>query len=69
MKKNQHFRKNRDGTVIKLDVNSGVCSMDMWCVLMRLVARTVSDWSVTNKLVRQGRSAAVEVKKAVQSKS
>ena len=28
--KNPHIRNNRDGTVIKLDVNSGVCTMDMW---------------------------------------
>ena len=28
--KNPHIRNNRDGTVIKLDVNNGVCTMDMW---------------------------------------
>ena len=28
--KNPHVRNNRDGTVIKLDVNSGVCTMDTW---------------------------------------
>ena len=34
--KNRHIRDNRDGTVIKLDVNNGVYTMDV-CVLMRLV--------------------------------
>ena len=28
--KNPHIRNTRDGTVIKLDVNNGVCAMDMW---------------------------------------
>ena len=28
--KNPHIRNNRDGTVIKLDVNNGVYTMDMW---------------------------------------
>ena len=31
--KNPHIRNNRDGTVIKLDVNSGVYTMDMWVCL------------------------------------
>ena len=31
--KNLHIRNNRDGIVIKLDVNSGVCTMDMWVCL------------------------------------
>ena len=31
--KNPHIRNSRDGTVIKLDVNSGVCTMDMWICL------------------------------------
>ena len=31
--KNPRIRNNRDGTVIKLDVNSGVCTMDMWVCL------------------------------------
>ena len=31
--KNPHIRNTRDGTVIKLDVNSGVCTMDMWICL------------------------------------
>ena len=31
--KNPHIRNNRDGTVIKLDVNSGVCTVDMWVCL------------------------------------
>ena len=31
--KNPHIRNNRDGTVIKLDVNRGLSTMDMWvCV-------------------------------------
>ena len=28
--KNPHIRNTRDGTVIKVDVNNGVCTMDMW---------------------------------------
>ena len=31
--KSPHIRNNRDGTVIKLDVNNGVCNMDMWVCL------------------------------------
>ena len=31
--KNPHIRNTRDGTVIKLDVNSGVYTMDMWICL------------------------------------
>ena len=31
--KNQHIRNIRDGTVIKLDVNTGVYTMDMWICL------------------------------------
>ena len=31
--KNPHKRNNRDGTVIKLDVNNEVCTMDMWACL------------------------------------
>ena len=31
--KNPHTRNNRDGTVMKLDVNSGVYTMDMWVCL------------------------------------
>ena len=31
--KNPHFRNTRDGTVIKLDVNNGVYTMDMWICL------------------------------------
>ena len=30
--KEPHIRNNRDGTVIKLDVNNGVYTMDMWGV-------------------------------------
>ena len=28
--KNPHIRNNRDGTVIRLDVNNGVYTVDMW---------------------------------------
>ena len=28
--KNPHIRKHRDGTTIKLDVNNGVYTMNMW---------------------------------------
>ena len=28
--KNRHIRNTRDGTVIRLDVNNGVHTMDMW---------------------------------------
>ena len=31
--KNPHIRNNRDETVIKLDVNNGVNTMDMWTCL------------------------------------
>ena len=31
--KNQHIRNNQDGTVIKLDVNNGVYTMDIWVCL------------------------------------
>ena len=31
--KNPHIRNNRDGTVIKLDVNNGVYTVDMWVCL------------------------------------
>ena len=52
--KNPHIRSNRDGTVIKLDVNNGVYTTDMWVCLDELgpgfqLARTVSGSSVTNK--------------------
>ena len=40
---NPHFQNTRDGTVIKLDVNSGVYTMDMWGCLMKLV------WSSAGK--------------------
>ena len=47
-------RNNRDGTVIKLDVNNGVYTMDMWvclceaCPIFQL-ARTVVGSSVTKQ--------------------
>ena len=31
--KNPHIRNTRDGSVIKLDANNGVCTMDMWICL------------------------------------
>ena len=31
--KNPHIRNNRDGTVIKLVVNNGLYTMDMWICL------------------------------------
>ena len=31
--KNPRIRNNRDGTVIKLDINNGVYTMDMWVCL------------------------------------
>ena len=72
--KNPHIRNKRDGTVINLDVNNGMYIMDMWVCLDEIgpvfqLARTVSGSSVTNKLVRPGRSAGVRVKKVVQNKS
>ena len=33
VEKNPHIRNIRDGTVIKLDVSNGVCTMDMWICL------------------------------------
>ena len=57
--KNPHIRNNRDGTVIKLDVIEGVCTVYMWVCLGETgpgfqLPRTVSDSSVTNKPVRSG---------------
>ena len=52
-------RNNRDGTVIKLDVNSGVCTMDMWvclyetCPVFSWQGQSVARVS-QNKLVRPG---------------
>ena len=31
--KSPHIRNNRDGTVIKLDANNGVYTMEMWVCL------------------------------------
>ena len=31
--KNPHLRNTRDGTMIKLDVNNEVCTVDMWICL------------------------------------
>ena len=31
--KSPHIRNIRDGTVIKMDANNGVCRMDMWICL------------------------------------
>ena len=51
------FETNGDGRVIKLDVNSGVYTMEMWVCLDETgpvfeLAGTVSGSSVTNKPVR-----------------
>ena len=59
--KNPHIRNTRDGTVIKLDVNTGVYTVDMWIGLdetgqLFQLAGTVSGQAVFDKLVR---SAAV----------
>ena len=47
-------RHNRDGTVIQLDVNSGVCTTDMWVCLCETcpvfqLARTVGGSSVAKQ--------------------
>ena len=51
--KNPHIRNNRDGTVIKLDVNSGLYTMDMWvCVstkLVQLLGGKDSEWLECHK--------------------
>ena len=53
--KHPHVRNNRDGTVIKLDVDNGVYTMDMWvCLDETRPARTVRGSSVTKKLGRPG---------------
>ena len=31
--KNPHIRENRDGTVIELDVNNGLYTLDLWVCL------------------------------------
>ena len=56
---NPHTRNIRDGRVIKLDVNTGVCTMDLWVCLNEIgpvfpLARTVSGSSVTNEPGRPG---------------
>ena len=52
--KNLHIRNNRDGTVIKPDVNNGVYTMGMWVCPRRngssfQLARTVSGSSATKQ--------------------
>ena len=44
---NPHIRNTRDGTVIKLDVNNGVYTMDMWICLdeVQFSAGRDSEWS------------------------
>ena len=49
--KNSHIRDNRDGTVIKLDVNSGVYTMDMWVCLDEFLR--VSKESLKSKTIGQ----------------
>ena len=63
---NPHIRDNRDGTVIRLDVNNGVYTVDMWVCLNETgpcfqLARTVSGSSVTNKLVRPRTKCSSEI--------
>ena len=55
--KNPHIRNTRDGTTIKLDVNNGVYTMDMWiCLdetgLVLQLAGTVSGQAAFDKPVR-----------------
>ena len=51
--KNPLIRNTRDGTTIKLDVNSGVFAMDMWvCLDMTGLARTVTRSIAVSMLVR-----------------
>ena len=55
--KNPHIRNTRDGTVIKLDVNNGVQTMDMWVRLDKKrssfkLAGTESGQTAIDKLVR-----------------
>ena len=70
-----HIRNIRDGTVIKLDVNNGVYTMDMWVRLDETsrgfsVGRD-SEWLECQKQTckTKEKSAAVRVKKVVCKKS
>ena len=56
--KNPHIRNNRDGTVIKLDVNNGVYTMDMWEMT-----------SVTNEPTRPGAKCSRGGEECHQTKS
>ena len=56
--KNLHIRNIRDGTMIKMDVNNGVCTTDMWICLDETgpvfqLAGTVSGHTAFDKLVRR----------------
>ena len=73
VEKNPHIRNNRDGTVIKLDVNNGCVhhgyvhghvgvSQRNWFRFQ--LARTVSGSSVTNKLVRPRTKCSNESEKS-----
>ena len=62
---NPHIRNTRDGTVIKLDVNSGVYTMDMWICLDETGpvfswAGTVSGQAAFDKLVRRAKLCSGE---------
>ena len=70
--KNPHIRNTRDGTVIKLDVNNGVYTMDMWiCLDMSSfqLAGTVSGHAAFDKPARPAalcRDGAAEKKEVEQ---
>ena len=74
MRRIRTFENNPDITVIKLDVNNGVCTMDTWVCLDE--TGPVFSWQgqcvvrVSQKNFQdQGLSAAVRMKKVVRSKS
>ena len=46
--KNPHIRNNRDGTVIKLDVNNAVYTMDVWVCLDEIGGKD-SEWLECHK--------------------
>ena len=62
--KNSHIR-NRDGTVIKLDVNSGVYTMDMWvcldnsCASPRKVIEVKDHWANISSAMDSGAAGYV----------
>ena len=65
--KNPHIRNIRDGTVIKLDANNGVYTMDMWICLDETgagfqLAGTVSGQAAFDKPVRPAELCKIEAK-------